>query len=161
VAKALKYVFLSLVFIFIQMTVLRLISLNGIIPDIILIWVVFLSLKQGQTQAVLWGFGIGLFFDFLTGSFIGLSAFTKMLAGFTAGFFYNENKFHLILGSYRFLLIVFIVSLIHNVIYFTIFTRGSDLYLTSAVLGSGIATTLYTVVLAALPMFIFARKYLK
>ena len=51
------------------------------------------------------GFFIGLALDLLSGSdgMLGLSALTKTVAGFIAGYFYNENKTLQTLGSYRFL----------------------------------------------------------
>lgn len=159
-SKIIKYIFLSFLILILQLIISRLLSLGGITPDLLIIWIVYLSLRQGQTQAILWGFSIGLIYDFLIGDFIGLSAFTKMLAGFMAGYFYNENKLHLILGSYRFLLIVFFSSLIHNVIYFMIFTKGTDINLLRTFVEFGLSTSFYTMILSTLPMFMFSRKYL-
>ena len=159
-ATHVKYFLISIVLLLIQTTIVRLLALEGITPDIVVIWIVYIALKQGQTQATLWGFGIGLLFDFVTGNFIGLSALTKTLAGFFAGYFFSENKTQLTLGSYRFLIIVFFTSLIHNTVYFIIFTRGTEIGLVRAVLEFGIATTLYTATVTLLPMFAFARKYL-
>jgi rod shape-determining protein MreD len=139
---------------------MRLLTLEGITPDILTIWVIYLALKEGQMAGTLWGFCIGLVFDFATGSFIGLSALTKTICGFTAGYFYNENKTPMTLSSYRFLLIILFVSLIHNTIYFIVYTQGSDIGLLRAVFQVGVATTFYTTTWSLLPMFAFARKYL-
>ena len=155
-----KYIAVSLTLILIQTTVVRLLSLEGITPDILTIWIVYLALKKGQIPAMLLGFSIGLLLDFVTGNFIGLSALTKTLCGFFAGYFYNENKTQLTLGSYRFLVIVFFASLIHNTAYFILFTRGTEIGLAQAVVEFGAATTFYTATLSLLPMFAFARKYL-
>jgi len=143
-----------------QTKVMRLLTLEGITPDILAIWVVYLALKQGQLAGTLWGFCIGLAFDFVTGSFIGLSALTKTICGFTAGYFYNENKTPIILSSYRFLLIILFVTLVHNTVYFFIYTQGSDIGLLRAIFQVGVATTFYTTTWSLLPMFAFARKYL-
>ena len=159
-SQALKYGFLSLIFIMIQTKVMRLLTLEGITPDLLTIWVVYLALKEGQMAGTLWGFCIGLAFDFITGSFIGLSALTKTISGFTAGYFFNENKTSVTLASYRLLLIVLFVSLVHNIVYFTIYTQGSDIGLLRAVFQVGVATTFYTTTWSLLPMFAFARKYL-
>ena len=159
-AVYIKYIVVSIILVLVQTTIVRLLSLEGITPDILTIWIVYIALKQGQTRAMLWGFGIGLLVDFVTGNFIGLSALTKTLCGFFAGYFFNENKTQLTLGSYRFLMIVFFASLIHNTAYFMVFTRGTEIGLARAILEFGIATTLYTATLSLLPMFAFARKYL-
>ena len=159
IAKQIKYALLSLFFVVIQTQVMRLLSIEGITPDILIIWIVYVALRRGQMQGMLWGFTVGLAFDLITGNFIGLSALSKTVAGFTGGFFYNENKTQLTLRSYQFIVIVLAASIIHNTIYFFIFTQGSDIRLLRAVFQYGLTTALYTSLVTLLPMFSFARKY--
>lgn len=154
-----KYLIFVYTLIIIQTQVFQLLSINGITPDILTIWIVYVALKHGQLYATVWGFLAGLMFDLITGNFIGLSALTKTVAGFTAGYFYEENKGQAILSSYPFILIVLLVSLIHNTIYFITFTSGSDLSVWKAFFNIGLATTFYTSALTLIPMFAFARKY--
>jgi rod shape-determining protein MreD len=156
--KYVKYFLISLLFIIIQLELASLLSLEGITPDILTIWIVYIALQQGQIPATIWGFCIGLMFDFAVGNFIGLSALSKTIAGFAAGYFYGENKALLTLGSYRFVLVVLIASFIHNVVYFTVFTFGSEVTILKAVFQIGLATTFYTAALTLLPMFVFSRK---
>ena len=107
------------------------------------------------------GFFIGLATT-ITGtseSMFGLSALAKTLTGFIAGYFYNENKTFNTLGGFQFIVVVGISSLVHNVLYFIIFLQGSGLSWWQSVLSYGIPTTAYTTILALLPMFAFARKY--
>ena len=157
-ARQLKFAVVSIMLIVLQTQVMRLISLEGITPDLLTIWIVYLAVNLGQANGMLWGFGIGLALDLVTGNFIGLSALTKTIAGFTAGFFYNENKIVMTLSSYRFVLSVLIVSLIHNTVYFILFTQGTEIGLLRAFFQFGIATTLYTSTITLLPMFVIARK---
>jgi rod shape-determining protein MreD len=158
--KQFKYLFFSFILLNVQTYLSQLISLQGIVPDLLLIWLIYIAIKDGQVTGTIWGFAIGLMFDLSTGTFVGLAAMTKTIAGFTAGYFYGENKFELILGSYRFVLIVLFVSLIHSIIYFVLFTRGSDIRLLKAIFQIGLATSFYTSAVSLLPMFIFGRKYL-
>ena len=160
-ARQTKYLFLSILLILIQMQVVRLLTLEGITPDILTIWIVYLALKEGQLQGTIWGFVVGLLFDFMTGSFIGLAALTKTICGFMAGYFHNENKTAMTLGSYRFIVIVLVVSLIHNTLYFIVFTQGSEIGLLRAIFQVGLATTLYTAAVTLLPMFAFSQKYIR
>ena len=153
-----KYLFISLLLIIIQSQAMRLLSLEGMTPDILAIWVVYIALRHGPLSGMIWGFGIGLLFDLVTGSFIGLSALTKTVCGFAAGYFYNDNKTVMTLSSYRFILVVLTVSFIQNIVYFIIFTQGTDIGLLRAIFEFGLATTLYTATISLLPMFIFARK---
>lgn len=156
--RTIKILFASLFFLLIQVNVVQFLTIDGISPDLLMIWIVYLALTEGQLRSTLWGFSIGLAFDFVTGNFIGLSALTKTICGFLAGYFFNENKTQLILGSYRILLIVLFVSLIHNTVYFIVFTRGTTIGVLGAILQFGLATTVYTATITLLPMFIFARK---
>ena len=149
---------ISVVLIVIQTTVVSLIALEGITPDLLAIWVVYLALRKGQMKGTIIGFAVGLVFDLATGSFIGLSALTKTLCGFTAGYFYNENKTKLILGSYRFLLIMMVSSFVHNVVYFILFTRGTEIGVIAAIFQYGVTTTLYTSALALIPLFVSSRR---
>jgi rod shape-determining protein MreD len=157
-SRHVKYFFITLVLVVIQTQVMRLLTLEGVTPDILTIWIVILALREGQLPATIWGFGIGLLNDFMIGNFIGLSALAKTVAGFTAGYFYNENKTSLLLGTYRFIVIVLVSSLVHNVLYFVIFTQGSDIGLLSAIFQIGFASTFYTGSLTLLPMFAYSRK---
>ena len=154
-----KNLVVSLLFILVQTTVLRLVSIESITPDLLAIWVVYIAVKEGQLSATLWGFGTGLLLDLVSGNFIGLSALTKTILGFLAGYFYAENKVQMNLSSYRFPLIVFIASLVHNTIYFALFTRGTEMSLLSAVAEVGLATALYTATLSLLPMFAYSRRH--
>ena len=87
-----KYLVLSFLLILVQVTVLKLISIESIVPDVLSVWIVYLAFRQGQLAATVWGFGIGLTVDFMTGNFIGLAALTKTLCGFVAGYFFMRTK---------------------------------------------------------------------
>jgi rod shape-determining protein MreD len=159
IGKSFKYALISLFLIVVQTQATRLLSIDEITPDILMIWIVYLALRTGQISGTLWGFAIGLVFDLVTGNFIGLSEMTKTISGFVAGYFYNENKTQLILRSYQFMVIVLVVGVIHNTIYFLIFTQGSDIGFIKALVQYGLSTALYTSIVTLLPMFSFARKY--
>lgn len=157
-SKIFRYLVASLALTIIQTQLMRYISLQGVTPDLLTIWIVYLAISNGQLSGLLWGFGIGLVADFVTGNFIGLFALTKTVAGFVAGYFYNENKTQMTLGSYRFILIVLFVSLIHDIVYFIMFTQGMEIGLLRAVFEFGIVTSLYTAVVALVPMMIYSRR---
>ncbi len=111
-----------------------------------------------QIEATVAGFAVGLLQDLVAAQLFGLAALSKTTAGFLGGYFYNENKTDKTLGSYQFLLIVGACSLLHNVVFFTIFLQGSDVPLVLTVLQYSVATTVYTGAMSAFPMFAFARK---
>ncbi len=154
-------ILLSLLFILIQTTIIRFLPIASITPDILLIWIVYLGIRNGQITATVAGFFIGLVMDLLSGSagMLGLSAMAGTVAGFIAGYFYNENKTYQTLGSFRFLLVLAGAGLVHNLLYFVIFLQGSGIHWWGAVVRYGVPTTAYTVAVGVLPMFVIARKH--
>ena len=160
IAGNFKHGFVAFILIILQSTLMHLASVEGVTPDLLTIWIVYLALTKGQMYATTWGFAIGLVFDLATGSFIGLSALTKTLAGFIAGYFFNETQTKLVLGSYRFLLIVLLTSFIQDTAYFVVFTRGTDIDLIQATVQFGLATTLYTGTVSLIPILKFSRQLL-
>jgi rod shape-determining protein MreD len=99
---------LTFLFILLQTTIAQYLAVAGLSPDIALIWIVYLSLRRGQITGTVAGFCTGLVLDLLSGSdgMLGLAALSKTIGGFTAGYFFNENKTLQTLGSYRFILII-------------------------------------------------------
>ncbi|MFI5251857.1 MAG: rod shape-determining protein MreD [Bacteroidota bacterium] len=156
--RYIKFSLISLGLILIQTTLVHLVNLEGIVPDLLAIWIIYIALMTGQMEATIWGFGIGLLFDFTTHDFIGLSALSQTICGFLAGYFFNQNKTKMMLGSYRFILIVFFVTLVQNIIYFVIFTRGSEIDLLHAIFQFGLTTALYTSIITLFPVLIISRK---
>ena len=155
-------VFLSIVIILLQTSVVKFLAIGGLVPDIALLWIVYLAIREGQLAATAAGFLLGLALDLLagSGSMLGLAALGKTVAGFLAGYFYNENKILHTLGSYQYILIVTVVSLVHNLIYFIIFLQGSDTGVVQAIVRFGLPATAYTAAAALIPMFAFARRSL-
>lgn len=156
--KHVRLLLITLVLITLQTTIVSFTSIANIIPDVMLIWIVYIAITQGQVPATVYGFGIGLILDLVSGQFLGLSALSKTVAGFLAGYFFHENKIGINLANYQFLIFVGAASFAHNLIYFTIFTQGSDVDLFTAVFRFGLFSTIYTTFIASIPMFINSRK---
>jgi rod shape-determining protein MreD len=142
-----------------QTTFIPFISLSGYLPDLFLIYIVYVALQRGQIEATIIGFIIGLLQDIISLKFFGLTALSKTVSGFLAGYFYNENTSEQTLGSYRYVFIIGLCSIAQNIIYFTFFFQGSEGSLLLSVLELTAGITLYTCVLGILPTFYFSRKY--
>jgi rod shape-determining protein MreD len=142
-----------------QTTFLPFITLGGYLPDLFIIYLVYTALRRGQMEATISGFIIGLLQDITTTQFFGLAALSKTIAGFVAGYFFNENTADQTLGSYRSVLLVALCSVVHNLLYFTIFFQGSSNSVLFSTIESTMGMTLYTCVLSVLSMFFFSRKY--
>jgi rod shape-determining protein MreD len=149
----------ALLLLILQTTFIPFLSLADFLPDILLIWVVYVAVRRGQVEATITGFLVGLLQDAVSMQFFGLGALTKTIAGFVAGYFFNENSTEQTLGSYRFLTIILVSSFVHNIIYYGIFLQGIQDSVVPVMLEFSIATSLYTALLSVLPMFTFVRKY--
>jgi len=142
----------------VQTTFLPLISVEGVIPDILLIWVIYNAVRRGQIEGMVAGFVVGLLQDITTIQFFGLAALAKTVTGFAAGYFFSENKTAVTLGSYRFVAIVAVGSLLHNLMYFGILLQGIETSSIYSISSWSSTTMLYTVAISFLPMFAFSRK---
>jgi len=148
-----------LALLLLQTTFVPFLSIGGFLPDPLLLWVVYVAIRRGQMEATITGFLVGLLQDAVSMQFFGLSALTKTIAGFVAGYFFNDNSTEQTLGSYRFLTILFLSSFVHNIVYYGIFLQGIQDSVFLTMIEFSIATSIYTVVVGVFPMFTFVRKY--
>jgi hypothetical protein len=84
---------------------------------------------------------------------------SKTIAGFVVGYFFNENTVEQTLGSYRYVLLIGLCSIIQDLVYFIIFFQGTEGSIIFSVLQMTLGMTLYTCVIGVLAMFFFSRKY--
>lgn len=68
-----------------QSTVVPILGVAGVVPDLPLILVVLLALRRGPEPGCLTGFALGLVQDALVGGPLGLQALSKAVIGFGAG----------------------------------------------------------------------------
>lgn len=87
----LKHVLVGFLFILLQITLLDLLSIKGVRPDLIVLFVAGRALSRGPTVGVMWGFGMGLILDAVSGGQFGLGAFAYTLTGFISGQFSSEK----------------------------------------------------------------------
>jgi rod shape-determining protein MreD len=156
-AVRIRYALITVALFIFQSTFVRFIAIENITPDVLVVWIVYLALRYGQIHATAAGFFLGLTMDIISGNFLGLSALSKTVCGFVSGYFYDETKTAQILATYRFAAMVFFASLIHNLIYFTIFVQGSELPFWRTLALFGLTTSLYTSAASLLPIFGYSR----
>lgn len=109
------FVFIPVVLI--QLTVIPFISIQGIVPNLILIAVVYFSIANGQIFGTLTGASYGLVYDLISGSLVGSNMLSNTVAGFIAGYFSGETKREKYLYTYSFSLVVLISALIDAMIF--------------------------------------------
>lgn len=101
---------------FAQKFLLDRLILYGAVPDIVLIWLVFIARREGQSLGTTLGFFIGLMMDLLH-STLGIDAFAKTIAGFAAGFFREREG---ALGQQEFFTAVALASFVSTVAFYLV-----------------------------------------
>lgn len=144
----------------VQTTLVPLIAINGIVPDLILILLVFYSMKRGQLYGTVLGFIYGFLFDIITGNLIGSTMLSKTLAGFIAGYFSNENKRELYFRSYSFALIVLLCSVSDKVINAFFTTVDINASLINILFRQGMLPGIYTAVLSIFVIMFYPKRSL-
>ncbi|TKJ41248.1 rod shape-determining protein MreD [candidate division LCP-89 bacterium B3_LCP] len=87
----LKNLSVGFLFILLQITMLNMLAIKGIRPDLLVLFIVGRALSEGPTAGVLWGFGCGLILDSMSGGLFGLGAFTYAITGFISGQFSSKK----------------------------------------------------------------------
>ncbi len=100
-----------------QLTAVPLISVSGIYPDLLVLPIIFFTLKNGQIYGTTLGFLSGFIFDFISGGVLGSAMFAYTLVGFITGYFYDETQMPSEINSLTILLIIFISGSISSFFY--------------------------------------------
>jgi len=137
----------------VQLTVVPLIAIAGVIPDLVLITLVYYSISRDQFYGTVLGGTYGIFLDLITGSLLGSSMLSKTIAGFTAGYFSTETKKEINIGTYIFSLIVFICALIDSIIFsfFSAFDVQTNIF--KLLFEQALLPSLYTAMVSVLFIF--------
>src|SRR5690606_37603981 len=90
IQRYVAYALIAIVLSLIQFSLLNFVVVQGITPDLLLILVVWIAIREGRFTGTIAGFLIGLTLDIITFDLIGINAFTKTIAGFIAGSFFQE-----------------------------------------------------------------------
>ncbi|MGB9696879.1 MAG: rod shape-determining protein MreD [Ignavibacteria bacterium] len=158
VSKILKYVVVLAVFIVLQKSLIWLLAIStyNISPDLVIVILAYISIKEGKITGVTFGFFAGLLIDILGGTFIGLQALSYTLACFVAGFFKREDeKF---LKNQYFLLVVFIISLVSNFVFYSIYFQGANIKYLIVLMRYVLTSSAYTLIVSLIYLLLPRRK---
>ena len=144
----------------VQTTVIPLIAIENVIPDLIIIILVYYAISQGQIYGTVLGFIYGFLFDIITGSLLGSTMIAKTIAGFTSGYFSSENKRDQYLISYNFSLIVLMASLIESTIsaFFSSVSFNTNIFI--LFIQYALFPALYTTTIALMGMIFYPKRRL-
>ena len=137
----------------VQLTIVPLISIDGVVPDLILITLVYYSITRGQLFGTVLGASYGLLIDLIAGSLLGSSMLSKTIAGFIAGYFSTETKKEINISTYIFSVIVFISAFIDSVIFsfFSAFDIQTNIF--KLMFEQALLPSLYTATVSILFIF--------
>lgn len=143
-----------------QMTVIPFLAFNGISPDLILILLVFYTIRNNQMYGTLTGFVFGGICDLAFGTILGSTMITKTLSGFIAGYFSSENKRDNYLTPLNFSLIIFLIGIIDNSIFsfFSSFDLSENFI--SSLLTNTIMSSVYTAIISIFIMIAIPKRRL-
>ncbi len=111
-------------------------------PDFVLIMVLFVGRMNGRVYGQLFGFSFGLIIDFIgIGSFVGLSALAKTIAGFLSGYLVRKKGR---LSLFSFHSINFVIMFIHFSIIFLVNFKNIDIELQFILLRYALPSTIYS-----------------
>ena len=133
------------------------IAIGTIIPDLVMILLVYYALRFGQIYGTVLGSIFGLLFDIISGGILGSAMFAKTISGFIAGYFYNENKIEFNTQTMFFVLIVFISSTLNSFFYLLLTSSEIKLSASYLILQQGILPGIYTAVVS-IPVLILNQK---
>ena len=80
-------ILVALIIYYLQSNFFTWFNISGVMPNLFVIFVLFVGLFASRTVGTIYGVAIGLFLDLLLGLQVGINAVTLGLVGFLAGVF--------------------------------------------------------------------------
>ena len=153
----LKYFTPLIVFIpvvLIQLTVVPFISVQGVVPNLLLIAVVYFSILDGQIFGTVTGASYGLLFDLISGNLVGSNMLSNTVAGFIAGYFSGETRREKYLYTYSFTLVVLISALINAMIFSFFSVMDFNTNFLQALFNHALLPSIYTSIVSILMVIV-------
>ena len=87
------YVLIGFFIALIQVYLGLLFEINGVVPDLVLVYIVCLAFQKGNQPAMVTGLVVGLMYDILFAEYIGLYSIFYVIVGYVIGYF-RHNFFY-------------------------------------------------------------------
>ena len=123
-------------------------------PDLILILLFFFGIRYSQLASTLTGFTAGFFLDALSGGILGLHALTKTVAGFLIGYVPRVHKIQTLV---QFCVFYFAVGIVHDILYYVIYTINTEFSLWRLFFVHSFPSTLYSVFIGGMVYYWLKR----
>lgn len=145
--RGIRDLFVLLVVLVLQATLLYRIEIAGIRPDLLVAFVVYIAWMRGPVAGTLVGFAVGLLQDLDAPGPLGLNAFAKSLVAFLvakAGFRVHRSNLGVRFAFF------FLAMLAHDIVYFGVATHGEPRAFLTQMLTIALPSALYTTVVVLL-----------
>lgn len=122
-------------------------------PDLILILLIYIAIRNGKIKGTSTGFTFGLIKDLIVSvGFLGLTSLTKSITGFIMGYFTKSRRSRLFPG----IMFPMSIGIIVNEVIGTMFRiAGTSEGILSAILTKALPSSVYTFVIAFVIFLIF------
>ena len=132
------------------------IGIYGIRPDLVVLVLVFVAIREGQITGTLFGFASGLLLDVYDPQAMGVNSLANTLVGFLVG----TTRVQVVAEEFRVQALIFFgATLARDFVYF-LCMNGTDLLATfSAMVRIGLLTAVYTTVIGLLACLAVAVRF--
>ncbi len=154
----LTYAGIGILIIIVQVLISPLLSIAGVSPDFLLIFLVWITIREGQLAGEVSGFLLGLALDILSSNILGVHALSKTVACFCVGFFFDQERIDQNIRNWPFLLLTLLAAVVNNALYYFLITRGTDMSFAEFAFRYGAVGALYTVFISIFPLLYWSRK---
>jgi rod shape-determining protein MreD len=145
--KTTRNVLLIILALFLQSSWTNAISLWEVKPDLVVLILVFVGITSGQIEATILGFFSGFLIDVYNPEWMGVNTLSNSLIGFAVGY----SRMGIVAEDIQVqATILFISSLMRDLIYFICYTFPDPLQALYLVLRYGLGTAVYTALLGTL-----------
>lgn len=152
------YFGMGLLLCLLQISAVGLVALGPVVPDLVLILVVYIAINEGQFVGLIAAFVLGMMFDFFTLDMMGVNILAKSTAALLAGFFHREEGHKQITADYKFMLVLFLCAFLHNSIYGIINISAYKMNFVRFFLEYAVGASIYTAIAGIFPYVYASNK---
>ena len=161
VKKYAIYLGMGILLCLLQISAVGLIAIGPVVPDLVLILVIYIAVNEGKFVGLIAAFVLGMMFDFFTLDLIGVNILAKSTAALLAGFFHKEEGYKQITTDYKFMLVIFLCSFLHNSIYGIINISAYKMNFVRFFLEYAVGASIYTAAMGIFPYVYASNKQAK
>ena len=154
--RPLRYAFIGLLVFAAQWLVLGRLSIFGVTPDAVLLFVAWLALRYGRRHGLVAGFLLGFLMDAVTGLW-GIHMAVKSLVGFLVGLFPASERETLLILPRQAFTGGLVISLFHNGLFVLLLALDSGVRSSFLLFGVWLGAALYTAILALIATLLLSR----